>query len=165
MKMPELSALLDELLARDVRFLVVGGLAVVVHGYTRVTHDLDLVLAMDQDNVHRALCLLKEKGFIPRLPVPLMDFANEAIRGEWTGKRNLQVFSLHAPTPNGLVVDLFASLPFDFDVEWAERTEVAFPGVGPLVPVVRLETLLEMKRKAGRPVDLDDLKALGDLHG
>ncbi|MGA3142909.1 MAG: hypothetical protein ABSF10_07675 [Verrucomicrobiota bacterium] len=61
----------------------------------------------------------------------------------------------HRRTP----VDIFVYEPFDFAAEFvqAERLEVC-PGV--LAPVVTLETLLKMKREAGRPQDQIDIEEL-----
>jgi hypothetical protein len=66
-----------------VRYLVVGGVAVVLHGYLRTTLDLDLVLQMERDNLERALKALAGLGFQPRVPVPLTSFADPQIRETW----------------------------------------------------------------------------------
>ncbi|MFL6246376.1 MAG: hypothetical protein ACJ74H_10155 [Thermoanaerobaculia bacterium] len=49
-----LEELLAHLLTSNVRFVVVGGVAVVIHGHARLTVDVDLVLDLDSDNVRRA---------------------------------------------------------------------------------------------------------------
>ena len=64
----------------EVRYLVVGGVAVVLHGYLRTTIDLDIVLQWEQANVERALEALGGLGFQPQIPVPLKNFANPQIR-------------------------------------------------------------------------------------
>ncbi|HEX2251636.1 MAG TPA: hypothetical protein VHQ65_00040 [Thermoanaerobaculia bacterium] len=50
----------------EVRYLVVGGVAVVLHGYLRATADLDLLLALDEVNVRRAVSALEALGYRPR---------------------------------------------------------------------------------------------------
>ena len=62
--------------ARGVRYLVVGGVAVVLHGHPRFTADLDLVLALDPQNLASAIAALEGLGLRPRAPVRLADFAN-----------------------------------------------------------------------------------------
>ena len=47
MSSDSLKAVLAALVASGVRFLVVGGVAVVAHGFVRLTEDLDLVLRLD----------------------------------------------------------------------------------------------------------------------
>ena len=49
--------------AAGVRYLVVGGLAVLAHGYLRVTRDLDLVIALDGSNPQRSLELFASFGY------------------------------------------------------------------------------------------------------
>ncbi|MEK6374598.1 MAG: hypothetical protein AABO58_18075 [Acidobacteriota bacterium] len=51
----EIEELLTALNAGGVRYLVVGGVAVVLHGYARATFDLDLVIELDTQNLERAL--------------------------------------------------------------------------------------------------------------
>ena len=45
-----------------VRYLIVGGLAVVAHGYLRFTADLDLMLDLETANVNRCIDALKTLG-------------------------------------------------------------------------------------------------------
>jgi hypothetical protein len=49
---------MDVLERAGVRYLVVGGVAVVLHGYLRTTLDLDLVIQLEPDNLDRALTAL-----------------------------------------------------------------------------------------------------------
>ena len=66
----DIEELLNALNAEGVRYLVVGGVAVVLHGYTRATFDLDLVINLESSNLERALQVLASRGFRPRPPVP-----------------------------------------------------------------------------------------------
>ncbi len=63
-----------------VRYVVVGGFAVVVHGYARFTADIDLMLDLSEENVQSALRVLKSEGYAPRIPVPMELFADTATR-------------------------------------------------------------------------------------
>ena len=56
-----------------VDYVVVGGMAVVLHGYLRATADLDLVIGLSAENCTRAVNALTRAGFQPRLPVPIME--------------------------------------------------------------------------------------------
>ncbi|HEY8961886.1 MAG TPA: hypothetical protein VIM57_06740 [Luteolibacter sp.] len=74
-----------ELIARtlngeDIRYLVVGGLAVNAHGYERFTQDLDLVIGLEPGNVTRALRALMRIGYNPAIPISPEDFADPANR-------------------------------------------------------------------------------------
>lgn len=142
----------------SVRYLVVGGVAVVLHGHLRTTGDLDLVVELSPDNLVRALDALEKSGFRPRPPVPLRSFADSETRKSWIETKNLQVFSLWHPELPGFEVDLFVEEPFDFDEVWARRIEVELAGT--TATVVGLEDLLALKRKAGRARDLEDVLVL-----
>ena len=58
------------------------------------------------------------------------------------------------------VVDIFAEEPFDFDSEYANAHRAHLPGVSGELPFVAKATLLEMKERASRAIDLDDIKHL-----
>lgn len=145
----------------DVRFVVVGGVAVVVHGHPRMTVDLDLVVELQRDNARRAIEVLSGLGLVPRLPVPATDFADDDVRRSWVEDRNLTVFSMHDPADPRREVDLFADPPLPWDQLWAEVREVDVAGVA--VPVASIPHLIQMKRIAGRPQDLADIAALEAL--
>jgi hypothetical protein len=154
---PVLKALNDV----DVRFLVVGGVAVVLHGYLRTTADLDLVVELSPDNLGRALDALEKSGFRPRPPVPLRLFADPETRRSWIETKHMEVFSLwHADLP-GFEVDLFVEEPFDFDQAWDRRVDVQLDSTH--APVVCLGDLLDLKRRSGRARDLEDAEALETL--
>jgi hypothetical protein len=153
-----ITRILAELEKAGVRLVVVGGVAVVLHGHLRFTADLDLVVALDRDNVLAALSALKALGYRPRPPVPAEDFADPAIRAAWVRDKNMTVFSLWSESFPGTDVDLFAQLPIPFEDLEARAVRLA---VAPLtVPVASIRDLIAMKRKAGRPVDATDIAAL-----
>lgn len=145
----------------QVRYLVAGGVAVVLHGYLRTTADLDLVVQLEPDNTRRALRALASLGYSPRAPVPAEEFADAGIREHWIREKNLEVFSLWSTENPGLEVDLFVREPFDFDEVYESSKEL--PLETTTVRVVPRLVLIEMKKLAGRPRDLDDIRALEQL--
>lgn len=64
----------DALNRASVRFLLVGGLAVVEHGYSRNTFDVDLVLQLTPDTIARAFKALEELDYRPRVPITSEQF-------------------------------------------------------------------------------------------
>lgn len=147
----------------NVLYLVVGGVAVVLHGYLRTTLDLDLVLQFDRDNLERALKAFGDLGFLPQAPLPLSSFADAKNRETWSREKNMTVFSLWQPEHPGFAVDLFVREPFDFDAVYRRALRVPLQGVQ--VTVVSRKDLLEMKRATGRAQDLADIEALSELPG
>jgi hypothetical protein len=89
-----LEKLFAALNAAGIRYLVVGGLAVLAHGYLRVTRDLDLVISLDGNNPRRALELFARYGYRPNIPVDLMDFADPEKRRIWQREKGMQVYQL-----------------------------------------------------------------------
>jgi predicted nucleotidyltransferase len=143
----------------SVRYVVAGGLAVIAHGYLRLTMDVDLVIDLEHDNLLRALQALEKAGYKPRLPVTMDQFANEETRDRWINEKHMQVFPLWNPSDvNGMAVDVFVKCPFDFAGEYAKAKWMEFDGQR--VPFVGLDCLLEMKKDAARPKDLADIECL-----
>lgn len=157
MTLDDLSKTLQALQAAEIKFLIAGGLAVIAHGHTRVTHDLDLVVAMNPENTSRTIAVLTQLGFVPRIPVAAKDFCDPDIRQYWIREKGLQVFSLINQEQDGFVIDLFAEAPFDFDDEYSKAAFIELPGIEGALPFVSKDTLLKMKKSAGRSIDLDDI--------
>lgn len=149
--------------AACLRYLVVGGLAVLAHGYLRVTRDLDLVIALDGDNPRRSLELFERLGYRPNIPVELMDFVDPVKRRTWQREKGMQVYPLVSERLLDCPVDIFVEEPFAFADMYAARVEYEL-GASTLIPVVGLQHLRAMKRQAGRPRDLLDLEELDELH-
>ena len=143
-----------------VRFVVVGGVAVVLHGHPRLTADLDLVIDLEVEPARRAMDVLAGLGLVPRLPVAASAFADPSTRNRWVTERNLMVFTM--TEPGGMLeVDLFARSPLPFEALWSRAVTVL---VGETeVRIAALDDLIAMKREAGRPQDLADITALEAL--
>ena len=159
MQRKSVSALVQALNAADVRYLLVGGLAVVAHGYVRFTADVDVVLDLQDNNVRRASAALAGLGYRPRAPVALEDFIDPANRAAWVRDKGLTVFSLYSAEHPATEVDLFVEAPFNFDEAYARavRMELA-PEV--VATFVGLDDLLALKRRTGRSQDALDIQQL-----
>jgi len=142
------------------RYVLVGGLAVVLHGHLRATGDVDLVVDLAPDQVHRTLSALERAGFRPYAPVAASEFANPGRRAEWIRDKAMLVFSLR-PSEGIPMVDLFLQPPMPFDRLWDRSVVVTMRGVP--VRVARLDDLIELKRQAGRPEDIADAEALAEI--
>lgn len=156
----EIERVLAALERAGVRYLVVGGVAVVLHGFLRTTADLDLVIQLEPDNVRRALKALAELGYHPRAPVPAESFADPETREGWIRDKNLRVFSFWSEA-GPLEVDLFVEEPFDFEDVYRRAVRVPLREVE--ASVVPRRDLIELKRGAGRALDKEDVQRLQDL--
>lgn len=147
-----LRELLARLIEADVRFILVGGLAVNAWGYLRATRDVDFVPDPDAENLGRLDALLRELG-------GKVDVGGRLLEGGAistflrTGDRTLVATELGQ-------VDVLQGLPQvpSFAVLDEKAKEVDLDGL--VVRVCSLEHLIEMKRSSERPRDCEDLAAL-----
>ena len=77
--------------ASGTRYVVVGGVATVLHGYARLTADIDLILDLEESAAARAMHALAGLGLRPRAPVDPADFAYSRIREGWLQDKGMQV--------------------------------------------------------------------------
>jgi hypothetical protein len=164
MNLESIESIVRVLNEAGVPFIVVGGLAVVAHGYGRHTQDLDLVIRLRPDFIRSAFRALASLGYRPIVPVTADGFADAAQRTRWMQEKGMSVPSFHSDSYRQTPVDVFAAEPFDFQ---AEYDAALVDEVGPGLPmgIVRLETLLRLKQLAGRPQNLADMDGLRRLHG
>lgn len=144
------------------RYVVVGGLAVIAHGYVRYTNDVDLVVAFEPANMERAMKALRDLGYRPKIPVDPLEFADPVKRRSWVEQKGMVVFQLVNDRFQREPIDVFVFEPFDIEracanCEWRE--------LGPTlkIPVIDLDQLLAMKRLANRERDRLDVDQLTKL--
>lgn len=148
-------AALDE---AGARYVLVGGLAVVLHGYARLTADVDIVVDLAPGEAIKAIAALTRIGMVPRAPVHARDFADPEKRRAWVEEKGMRVFSMHDPRRPLIEVDVFVEPPLPFDALLARADWIALGDQR--VPVACIEDLVTMKRDAGRPKDHEDIAAL-----
>lgn len=140
----DLSEFIECCVARDVRFLVVGGYAVAAHGHPRYTKDLDVWVWIDTRNAQRLLLALTDFGF-GSLGLSEADFTEPGM-----------IVQLGHPPKR---IDLLTSLDgVEFAECWASRVEFDIDGTP--VPFIDLDSLVVNKRATGRLQDLADAEAL-----
>lgn len=145
-----------ELAARSVRYVVVGGIAVVLHGVPRATFDLDLLVDLAPENVLALVEALEALGYRPRAPVPARDLAIAERRAEWVRGKKMRAFTFwHS---RGGEVDVLLDAPIDYAE--AARDRLIVDADGTPVPLASIECLIRLKEAAGREVDRSDVEAL-----
>ena len=162
MEVRSIEAIVKALNDAEVQYLIVGGVAVNAHGYLRYTNDLDVVIALRQSNIVRGLHALEDAGYRPRVPVTPEEFAIPENRERWRIEKGMVVFQLWSDMHRATPLDVFISEPFPFAEEQTRspQFEIA-PGLW--APFVSKETLIQMKKTAGRPQDLEDIRRLSRL--
>jgi len=149
-----LRELLEQLVAAEIRFVLVGGLAVNAWGYIRATRDVDIVPDPSPDNLERLDDFLVGLGGKVDVDGRLLD-SNAISPFLRTGDRTLVVTDLGR-------IDILQGLPQipSFAALDASAANVDMDGLA--IRVCSLDHLLEMKRASERPRDRDDLEALED---
>lgn len=141
-----------------VRYVVVGGVAVVLQGYARVTADLDLMVDLEPAEARKAIETLLALGLRTRLPVDPLDFADADRRATWSREKSMRVFTLEDPTNPMRQVDLFVENPIGFSEVWNHAEEIAIGSNR--VRVASIPDLIRLKRLSGRAQDQTDIEAL-----
>ena len=142
-----------------VEFVVCGGVACILQGVARATHDLDLRLAMDSANVDRFLRAAQGMGLRPRIPEPLAAFADPERRRAWVEEKHAVVYTLNSAS-GALTVDVFLQYPLEFAelADAADRFEVE----GRPIRVSSKRHLIHAKELV-RPPRKQDLRDIEDL--
>jgi len=142
--------LTDAFTKAKLKYAVVGGYALALHGIVRATMDVDFVLSLTQSDFELAEKTLGKIGLQSRLPVRAQDIIK--MRKEYIEERNLIAWSfVDFKNPTRQVDILITRDVKDMDIE---RISVG----GRKIPVASLRELLKMKTESGRPQDLIDIK-------
>ncbi|MCA9579020.1 MAG: nucleotidyl transferase AbiEii/AbiGii toxin family protein [Polyangiales bacterium] len=143
------AALNDALRLVQGRYVLIGGLAVVLRGFPRHTDDIDVMVLGAAASASQLMDALASSGFVPRVENAL-EFA----------ARSQVLLMVHADS--GIELDLSLGwLPFEREaVEAAELIDIEDVPF----PVARAEDLLIYKAVAWRDRDQRDIKELVRLH-
>jgi hypothetical protein len=145
----------QSLAAHGVRYALVGGYAVALHGAVRGTVDIDIVIDWTLKALRKTESALNSLGLVSRLPLSADDVF--AFRDEYVKNRNLIAWNFHNPADISQQVDVVIT----YDLTGKRRYRVPRAS-GPLFLLAK-EDLLDMKKASGRPQDLADVAALERL--
>lgn len=144
--------ILEDLNRAGVRYVLIGGIALIRHGVVRATRDVDAILAPDSENLARVRALITEWPATRPDGTPVPDDSVAPGR------------TIHLATPHG-ELDLLAEMmpPLSFAELWTRAETRRVDGV--VAPICSLADLVALKRIAGRERDLVDLHDLETAHG
>jgi hypothetical protein len=146
------------LTTQRIRFVVVGGLALLLHGLDRLTADVDVVIDLSSDSTKDAIRALTQGGYRSMAPVDPMLLADPQQRREWQTTRGMQVFSFWDTTNTRPTVDVMLAPVVPFDDLWTEAVTVDIGGME--VPIASIRHMIRLKEAAGRAQDLADVERL-----
>ncbi|MFQ5616459.1 MAG: DUF6036 family nucleotidyltransferase [Anaerolineales bacterium] len=131
----------------NVRYLIIGGYAVIQYAEPRYTKDLDLWISTDTTNAASVYAALRTFG-APLAGLTEDDFSEEGY-----------FYQIGVPP---MRVDILMGIPgLKFDKAWNRRGEIDFDGL--LVSFISKEDLIAAKRASGRPQDLIDADTLAQV--
>lgn len=150
--MNDFAAALRDLNAAEIRYVIVGGLAVIRHGAVRATKDVEAAVATDDENLARLRALLER-----------WDATNPD--GSPLRTRVLSPGGMLALRTRHCLIDVLSEqlLPAGFDEVLSRADVKRIDGVE--APICSLADLVAMKRAVGRTADQLDLERLREAHG
>ena len=144
-----------------VEYVLIGGLAISLHGIERATMDIDVTVAMTPENLSALVTMARDLGMTPVLPVDLDTLTDLEQLAQWHQQRNLEAFALRAPGSSGITLDVLLYPPVDF-TGLSERAVTFMAGDVPVV-VACIDDMITLKQAVGRPIDLADIEHLKRL--
>src|SRR5580658_10151730 len=102
------------LASEDVRYVVIGGIAAIIHGVPRTTFDLDLLIEASQENAERLLRALEEA----KIGTALLTTPEELLAQEITIFNDRVRIDVQTETPG-----------IEFEAAWAHRRSMTYQGV------------------------------------
>lgn len=149
--------ILREFQKQKVKYVLVGGIAYNLLGGMRATYDLDLLVELTDTNLKKVVSILKKKGYRVKQPVDPMDFAVRGKREDWIKNKHLKAFNFYKN--NTLEeVDLIIDSPVSYQQAKKNATLIKVENLR--LPVISIDDLIKMKRKAGRDMDKIDINNL-----
>lgn len=138
-----------------IRYALVGGYAVALHGVVRGTVDVDLAIRINKGEFRKTEKALNGIGLKSLLPVTADDVFT--YREEYIRNRNMKAWSFVNPDKAGEVVDILITEDAS-DLKTVTKTIASRK-----VKVAAIPELIRMKTGTGRPQDDVDIKALKEL--
>lgn len=144
--------MLRALAREDVDYVLVGAVALSLHGIVRATEDVDLFIRAESENVERLKRALRAVWNDP----DIAQITAGDLAGEYPTIR-------YGPPGEGFVIDLLARLGSAFTIDALEVQTVVVEGVP--VRLATPATLYRMKKDTIRPIDRADVAALREKFG
>lgn len=142
----------------NLEYTIIGGIAVNLHGYNRLTGDLDIILSLSDSNIKKFVHIVKNLGLIPRLPVRIEDFSDEKHRHMWIAEKNMKVFSVY--NPKNPLEHIDVKIDEEEHIDYFIKNSLTLEAGDIKIFVVSIDDLIRLKKEAGRERDFVDIRAL-----
>ena len=142
----------------DVSYLLIGGLAMNLHGVPRMTMDVDIVLVLENENLSSFIAAAQSLGLQPEIPVTLEDLKTPSTRKNWVTQKNLIALPLKNDQPDSPTVDIILKHPLDINAAMLRATTKNINGIS--VRLASVNDMITLKTFSSRKQDLSDLEHL-----
>jgi hypothetical protein len=155
-----LKDILVSLSTKGVKFIVFGGVAVVLHGVERMTLDLDISLQMSKENIYLFLEVMSEFQMTPRPPVPAEILYDQELIKYIIEEKNALAFTFIDKNKPYKQVDVLIHPDLSYD-KWINKTE-NIEIFGHTICILSKQAIIELKQNLKEPRDKDliDIKEL-----
>ena len=145
----------------EVQYLLIGGLAVTLHGVEPAKMDIDITVAMQPNNLDKLIACAESLNLKPVLPVPLSSLKNLPLLKQWHTEKNLIAFALRTEEIAGVTLDILLFPPVDFGLMLQNVAQFTIGST--TVNVASIDNLILLKQAAGRAIDLSDIEHLNKI--
>ncbi len=141
-------------------YLVCGGTAVVMLGFSRVTVDLDLIAGLEKENLGKLYDVLTKLGYKLSIPIKKSDFIDKKKLKQLETEKSMKVVSFYHPNDPFKIIDIGVNLP---NIGLILRNKQYIEVDDLLIPAIFVDDLIKMKEKLARPKDLIDAQNLREI--
>jgi hypothetical protein len=154
----DFQSIFKELNKQKIDYLVVGGLAVNLHGVPRMTYDIDIMILLEAKNISKLPTQLTNWGYRPKVPINPMELADETKRNSWVQDKGMKAVNFYSDKlPIGEI-----DIVFDSPISYSElKSGVVMIEIGGTkIPTVSIHDLIKLKQESGRKQDIADVEYL-----
>ncbi len=150
--------ILREFYYEHVDYLIVGGIALNLHGVPRATFDLDIIVAWDEENIRKIEKILEKLKFKSMVPVTLTELKSKERRKELIRKKHMFALNFYNVEDPLEEIDILIKDVSDFKKLFERKKTIKIDDFE--IYLISLDDLIKLKRSSRRHKDKEDMKNL-----
>jgi hypothetical protein len=144
-----------------IHYIIVGGVAMNLLGYPRFTGDIDILLALDENNLQKMAKIMKELGYETRLPLAIDELGDEKKAVQLIKEKNLIAFTYVNPKEPQYNIDIIVGPSLQFQYYEAHCLYKTIWSLS--LPIISIDDLIALKQESNREKDAEDIVNLLEL--
>lgn len=141
-----------------IEYLIIGGVAVNLYGYSRFTSDVDIIVLVTDENLAKIDNLAKQLNFTARQPISIKTLNNQSEINQLLTEKNFLAFTYLSNQKLPLDIDILTKESLNFEKFNSKKTIIKIWDLE--LPVINIDDLIQLKQNSNRTKDLEDLEAL-----